>query len=156
MFPTARFIYIHRNPVEVYLSTRNFFFKMLPHLQLQSIDSRELEDIIFELYKDIVHDYLHQKDLIPEAHLVELSFDDLEKDPGSVIKNLYKDLNLSGYQESKAYFETYLESMKSYKKNKHQITSELLEKIRFEWGFAMKQWAYDIPEHIEITYDKNI
>jgi len=28
MFPTARFIYIHRNPVEVYLSTRNFFFKM--------------------------------------------------------------------------------------------------------------------------------
>ena len=40
--------------------------------------------------------------------------------------------------------------MKSYKKNKHHITKELLEKIQNEWGFAMKEWAYEIPNHIEI------
>ncbi|MEZ5084213.1 MAG: sulfotransferase [Bacteroidales bacterium] len=38
MFPNAKFIFIHRNPVEVFLSTRNFFNKMMPYLQLQKLN----------------------------------------------------------------------------------------------------------------------
>lgn len=153
MFPNARFVFIHRNPIEVFLSTRNFFFKMLPHLQLQTIDSAALEEAIFELYKDLLNDYLIQKELIPKNNLVEISFDDLEKNPEECIRDLYKKLKIDGYKESKANFKAYLESMRSYQKNKHQITSTLVEKIQIEWGFAMKKWNYDIPEHIEITYD---
>lgn len=153
MFPEARFVFIHRNPIEVFLSTRNFFFKMLPHLQLQTIESEALEAVIFELYKDILHDYLSQRELIPKNNLVEISFDELEKNPEDCIKNLYRELEIDGYKESKANIKAYLESMKSYQKNKHQITSELLDKIQSEWGFAMKEWGYDIPAHIEISYE---
>jgi len=150
MFPNARFIHIHRNPVEVYLSTRNFFDKMLPHLQLQTIDAGVLDAHVFQLYKDLMRDYLDQRALIPSDHLVELSFDSLEHDPKTCLQNLYQDLDLSGYVASEPYFEAYLNKMKSYKKNKHHITQELLEKIQNEWGFAMKEWAYKIPKHIEI------
>jgi len=155
MFPNARFIHIHRNPVEVYLSTRNFFDKMLPHLQLQTIEAGVLDAHVFQLYKDLMKDYLDQRALIPADHLVELSFDSLERDPKTCIQNLYKDLNLSGYATSESYFESYLNKMKSYKKNKHQITKELLEKIQKEWGFAMKEWAYDIPKHMEVTSNES-
>lgn len=154
MFPNARFIHIHRNPVEVYLSTRNFFDKMLPHLQLQHIDSVELDTLIFDLYKDLMQDYLEQRSLIPKGQLTEISFDELETDPINNIRKIYKNLNLSGFEESQTYFEDYLNKMKSYQKNKHRITNQLMRKIQAEWGFTMKEWGYDIPEHIEIEGDE--
>ncbi len=154
MFPNAKFIHIHRNPIEVFLSTHNFFNKMLPHLQLQSVDFEQLERDILQLYKDIMRDYLEQSPKIPEDQLVEISFEELEKDPKLCLKNLYKGLKLTGYDETESYFEAYLDSKKSYQKNTHQITSDLIEKIQIEWGFAMKHWSYDIPENIEIKHDK--
>ncbi len=150
MFPNARFIHIHRNPVEVYLSTRNFFDKMLPHLQLQSIEASVLKDDIFELYKNLMKDYLMQRDLIPKGQLAEVPFETLESDPKVCIRNIYKDLHLSGHDISQPYFEAYLNKMQSYQKNKHHMTEALMEKIQNEWGFAMKEWGYGIPNHIEI------
>ncbi|WKK65644.1 sulfotransferase family protein [Lutimonas zeaxanthinifaciens] len=151
MFPNARFIHIHRNPIEVFLSTKNFFDKMLPHLQLQTISGSVLETHIFTLYKLLMSDYLEQRKLIPENNLIELSFDNLESDPISCIESVYKGLKLEGYNQAEPYIEKYLSSMKSYKKNKHYIREDLIVKIKTEWGFAMNEWAYDIPEHIEIV-----
>ena len=48
----------------------------------------------------------------------------------------------------------YLSSMKSYKKNRHFLSEELITKIKSEWGFTMKEWGYDTPEHIEIMKDE--
>lgn len=153
LFPNARFIHIHRNPIEVYLSTRNFFHKMLPHLQLQKIDDRDLDNHIFELYKTIMHDYSAQKEMIPKGHLIEISFDALEKDPLSCIENIYQSISLSGYEEAKGPILKYLKKMKNYKKNRHVMTPALMAKINAEWGFAIEQWQYEVPDHIEISND---
>lgn len=153
MFPNARFIHIHRNPIEVYLSTHHFFTKMLPHLQLQSIDEQKLDDAIFQLYKDLMQDYLEQKDMIPKGNLVEISFDELEKDPLSIISSIYEDLNLPGYSKAEPGFKAYVNKMKSYKKNTHVLTPELVEKINREWGFTMNKWDYKLPSHIKISKD---
>lgn len=153
MFPNARFIHIHRNPIEVYLSTHHFFTKMLPHLQLQSIDEQKLDDAIFQLYKDLMQDYLEQKDMIPKGNLVEISFDELEKDPLSIISSIYEDLNLPGYSKAEPEFKAYVNKMKSYKKNTHVLTPELVEKINREWGFTMNKWDYKLPSHIKISKD---
>lgn len=150
MFPNAKFIHIHRNPVEVYLSTRNFFNKMLPHLQLQTIDKDRLDAIIFELYENIMKDYLSQRNKIQTGNLVEISFNELEENPLPSIQRLYEDLNLPGFDESATNFEIYLNSKKSYQKNKHRLTADLVDKIKSEWGFTMEEWSYEVPEHIEI------
>ncbi|MCA0933341.1 sulfotransferase [Lutimonas saemankumensis] len=154
MYPNARFIHIHRNPIEVYLSTRNFFDKMLPHLQLQTISSSDLDEHIITLYRLLMKDYLEHKKLIPVGNLIELRFDKLESEPMSCIKSIYNGLNLNGYDRAKPYIEEYLSSKKNYKKNKHYINEDLMEKIKSEWGFTMKEWDYDTPEHIEIVRDE--
>jgi hypothetical protein len=154
MFPNARFIHIHRNPIEVYLSTRHFFSKMMPHLQLQSIDKKVLDDHIVQLYKDLMQDYIIQRELIPKGNLVEVSFDELEKDPLSIISSIYKDLALPGYDLAEHHFIDYVTKMKSYKKNTHVISLDLINKIEAEWGFAMKKWNYEIPGHIKISKDE--
>ena len=153
IFPNARFIHIHRNPIEVYLSTYNFFHKMLPHLQLQKIEDKDLDHHIFELYKIMMHDYSVQKKMIPVGQLTEISFDELERDPLSCIRKVYLEVNLPGYEAAKAPITKYIEKMKSYKKNRHVMTHGLISKIAAEWGFAMEQWQYKVPDHIEISND---
>jgi hypothetical protein len=152
MFPRARFIHIHRNPVEVFLSTRHFFFKMMPHLQLQKISPAELEIEIFDLYKNLMTDFLEQRNLIPESQLTEISFEELEESPMDAIRKLYSELNLKGFEEAAPRFHSYLTSMDSYEKNRHRISRSLLDKIMMEWDFAMKEWGYGIPEKIIIDH----
>ncbi len=150
-FPGAKFIHIHRNPVEVFLSTRHFYSKMLPYLQLHSITQEEIDSHIFDIYKKLMNDFLEQKTLIPADNFVEIAFDDLEKDPINNLKNIYEKLDLPGFEDALPAFSNYRQSMESYEKNKHAISRDLLEKIRYEWGFAMKHFNYTVPENIGIT-----
>jgi hypothetical protein len=151
MFPEAKFIHIHRNPVEVFLSTRHFYIKMLPHLQLHTIAQSEIDKHIFEVYKNLMNDFLEQKPLISDGNFVEIAFADLERDPLGNLKAIYEMLDLKGFEQALPLFQNYQQGMESYEKNKHSVSRELLEKIRQEWGFAMKEFNYDFPEKIEIT-----
>ncbi len=142
-YPEAKFIHIHRNPVEVYLSTQNFFRKMMPHLQLQTIDQEQINEDIFEVYKMLMKDYLKQRSLVPEGQLVEVSFEQLEKDPMAVTKRIYSSLGIDGFDQAESHFQRYVDQMKSYRKNRHEIAPELEERIHKEWGFAFAEWGYE-------------
>ena len=69
--------------------------------------------------------------LLMEHHngVVPASFEELEKNPKLCIKNLYNSLGLSGYQKSEPYFESYLDSKKSYQKDWYPTCS------RFRWTY---------------------
>jgi len=153
MFPNAKFIHIHRNPVEVFLSTRNFYYKMMPHLQLQTIAREEVDAHIFDIYKKLMNDFLEQKELIPPQNLVEIAFSDLEKEPEKNLEAIYKNFDLGGFDEALPNFQRHLEHVESYEKNKHNINAAVLAKIADEWGFMMKKYNYSVPENIEIVND---
>jgi hypothetical protein len=153
MFPKAKFIHIHRNPVEVFLSTRHFFENMMPHLQLQKIEKEVLDQAIFHIYKNLMNDYYEQKILVPHGNLIEISFDELEDHPEEIVKEIYEGLKLEGFEDAKPGFDKYFKQTKSYKKNKHMISKSQLQKILQEWDFAMKRYNYSVPENIEIVED---
>ncbi len=150
MFPNAKFIHIHRNPVEVFLSTRNFYNSMLPHLQLQSIPNEDLDDIILSIYSNLMNDYFEQRKLIPSGNLIEVAFDELEKNPEAILKSIYKTLNLSGYTKAEPLFRRYIDLLGNYKRNKHIITDDQLQMAINKCEFAMKKLDYSIPENLEI------
>lgn len=151
MYPNAKFIYIHRNPIIVFLSTQHFFKTMLPNLQLQNFPSRKLDDLIFTIYKRMMNSYLAERYLIPKDNLVEIAFEDLEKDPLPTIKSIFDKLDIEGFEKSKGAILDYIESKKGYKKNAHTIRQKTLGKILKEWDFAMKEWGYDIPDSVRIV-----
>lgn len=153
MFPNAKFIHIHRNPVEVFLSTHHFFEKMMPHLQLQSIEQEKLDDHIINLYKSLMNDFFDQKEFIPSGNLIEISYEELEENPEALIKSIYDKLNISGHDLANPFFHAYLKQMESYSKNKHKIKKDQLHNILEEWAFAMQKLNYNIPLNIEITDD---
>ena len=143
MHPGAKFIHIHRDPVEVFLSTRNFFDKMMPHLQLQTIGEDELIEEIFAVYKNLMSDFLEQRSLIPEGQLIEIAFAELEEKPMETIRKIYTALGLEGFEVAKPFLEAYLIQLGDYRKNRHALDPGLASRIKAEWGFAMKEWGYE-------------
>jgi hypothetical protein len=150
-FPKAKFIFIHRNPVEVYLSTDNFFKNMMPHLQLQQITKEERQQSIIDLYKTIMKDFFDQKALIPEGQYSEISFDNLEQTPLKCVEYIYKALNLEGYDAAKPHFQSFIDKMKSYEKNQHVISQSQMESLLVQLRPSMEAFGYEIPKHIRVV-----
>lgn len=150
MYPNAKFIHIHRNPVEVFLSTRNFYYKMMPHLQLQNISKHEIDELIVKVYKLIMNDYLMQKKYIPKGNLIEVAFSDIEEHPLATIKSIYDTLELPKFEVAAPNFKLYLNQTKHYKKNKHSIHKKDFDTIAKEWKFAFDNWNYKTSENIQI------
>ena len=150
-FPKAKFIFIHRNPVEVYLSTDNFFKNMMPHLQLQQITKEERQQSIIDLYKTIMKDFFDQKTLIPEGQYSEISFDNLEQNPLKCVEYIYKALNVEGYDAAKPQFQSFIDKMKSYEKNHHVISQSQMESLLVHLRPSMEAFGYEIPKHIQVV-----
>jgi len=150
LYPDAKFIFIIRNPVIVFLSSKKFFSELLPTLWFHSLEEEDLEEMIFNIYDSLIHDYLEQKSLIPEKNLIEIKFDEYETDPLYFLQKVYHDFSLPKFEEAKPHFANYISNQSGYKKNKYDISKELLRRIIDRWGFSMELWDYSIPENVEV------
>jgi hypothetical protein len=150
MYPDAKFIYIHRNPVDVILSTRHFFSKMLPGLTLHKVDYDKLNSDIYKIYNRLVKQYIDTREMIPEGNLLEVRYDDLTTDSMTVIEDIYQTFKFENSESSLPIINAYAESKKGYVKNKYAIKRELLDEILQHTDFAMKRWNYEVPGNIEI------
>ena len=126
---------------------------MLPYLQLEPIEMKQMEKEIIKIYKLLMHDYMEQKELIPEGNLIEISFQELQQNGIEVVKTIYSELNLKGFENAALKFEAYLGHMKTYKKNKHKISRKSLDILISEWGFAFENLNYSIPENVDVVDD---
>lgn len=146
LFPNAKFIYIYRNPVKVYLSTVNFFQVTLEPLQLQSYSHRDFEEFVFELHERIIRDYETQKSLIPKGNLIEVRYEDFEQDPISGLENIYRTLSLKGFEAARPAFEAYLESQKKFEKGRHPLSEETLKEISRRCAYTLQLYGYHSEE----------
>jgi hypothetical protein len=143
MFPDAKFIHIYRNPYEVFLSTLNLYKSMFPYFFLQepfTID--EGEEFILGLYEEMFKKYFQEKDFIPEGNLIEVKYEDFIKDPIKGLYDIYQTLNLVGFDETLSSFNSYLDSIKKYKRNKHTMDETTRIKIKQRWKLTFEKWGY--------------
>lgn len=144
MFPNAKFIYLKRNPYTVFESTRSFFTNTIRPLQLQPISAEELQKNFVEVYRRLFYKFEEEKHLIPEGNLVELKFEDFEKDAYGMTEELYRQLNLEGFEASKETIQAYLGKKKGYKKNRYKYDDSTVKTVEEHWGMALQQWGYSL------------
>ena len=142
MFPNAKFIYLMRNPYTVFESTRSFFTNTIQPLKLQDISNEEIQANILSVYAKLYHKYEADKHLIPEGNLVEVRFEDYEKNAFDMTQDIYRKLSLPGFEEARPAIEAYVNKKKGYKKNKYQYKPETVELVEKHWSFALEQWDY--------------
>ena len=151
LFPKARFIFIHRHPFDVYLSMKHLFDKMISTQFLQHISDEDLDRNLIYYYTSTMQKYLDERHLIPDGQLSEISFNELEEDPKLVIKRIYEELSIPNFDKAQPAIETYLDSVKDYKKNEFRLPDEEIDVLLKEWQFAFDEWNYQVHREEKST-----
>lgn len=144
LFPKAKFVYIHRHPFDVYISMIHLFGKVIETQFLQYATISERKELILYTYRVVMKKYLAERALIPKENLIEVGFDEFTGNEMAWAEQMYSHLNLGGFEKAKPNIQRYLDSVKSYKKNKFRdIEPEMEARIRKEWAFAFEEWGYE-------------
>lgn len=143
LYPDAKFIYIHRNPYDVFYSNVKMWEVILNNLSFQRISREQMINNIFKTYKKLLNQYLQHRALIPENNLIEIRYEKLIKAPLNILETSYKTLSLEDFDNARSSFEDFLSSQMKSSGSKYNYTSNILERIETEWYFSLKEWPYE-------------
>ena len=125
-------------------STRSFFTNTIQPLKLQDISDEELQENILSVYAKLYHKYEADKQFVPEGNLVEVKFEDYEKNAFDLTQEIYQKLSIPGFEEACPAIKAYVDKKKGYKKNKYQYKPETVRLVEEHWSFALEQWGYGL------------
>ena len=147
LFPEAKFIFIHRNPVDVFLSNQHLYKTTISTQYFSELKGEALDERIIHVYKSTLGKYLKDRELCASNQLIEISFKELENDALGTIEKVYQQLEMPGFEAAKVNLIEYLDSVKGYKKNEfREIDPELVKRIEHEWKFSYDEWDYKTSE----------
>ena len=146
LFPDAKFVFIHRNPYEVFLSTMHMHKTVLPRSQLQDITLDRVEANVLQFYTLLMNRYLEARAHIPAGNLVEVRYENLETDPLGQLRMVYGQLGLPRFAEVNGLFRSYIESISDYKKNAYTLDDRVIATVNEHWRMAFEEWGYDRVE----------
>lgn len=145
MFPEAKFIHIHRNPYDVFVSMRNFYKKLLAEFALQGYEHVDIDETILSVYERMMRRIEAESEGLSRKRFIEMRYDDLDKHPVDAIEEIYGALGLPGFEAARPKFESYLASVKSFEKNKFAYSDEAAAKVSGRLGYFLNKWAYQRP-----------
>jgi hypothetical protein len=145
LFPDARFVHIHRDPFTVFRSTRHMIRTAIPALRLQVSEDRRLDEWILRTYRTMYDAFFEERGLIPPGRYHEVCFEELEKDPVGQLRQVYRGLNLDGFDAVEPPLRRYLDSLAGYRKNEYAaLPPELRCRIADEWRRCFAEWGYPV------------
>ncbi|EGD80366.1 hypothetical protein PTSG_10621 [Salpingoeca rosetta] len=157
-FPDAQFVFIHRNPYRVFRSMLHLADNLWGHSTLQTASDARLLETILTMY-EVVHDaYLEDRKLIPKGNLVEISFDELQRDKIATMRRIYESLKIGGFEKSALpALEAHVKEIKNYKKNafvgltdaQRRIVNTRWARFFTAFGYKMQTEAGDV--HISMA-----
>lgn len=145
MYPQAKFIHIHRNPYIVFQSMRNFYDKLLAVYGLQEVDEAPIQQLILEAYPRMMDALTRDTADLPSDQFIEVRYDELDAAPMPVLERIYRQLDLEGFESCRPVFQAYLESVAGFRKNRHAMEPEVVERVESRWRPFIERWGYERP-----------
>jgi len=144
LFPNAKFIFIHRNPYEVYLSNKRFWKVTQNIYALGGNKSVDTNSVILDTYSKMMHRYWLEKDLIPDGQLVEVAYEDFTQKPLESMRKIYKTIHLGDFDYCENKMKSFADRQKSFVPLKHEIpaterkiVTEKLEPFITHWKYPL-------------------
>jgi hypothetical protein len=129
LFPHAKFVFIRRNPYDVYNSSLHLRRAIFAENGLGELNTAGLEEDAILTYHHCVETYERTKSLIPAGQLHELRFEDLEVDPLGEMERVYQTLRLEGWPTLAAAIQAQLPELINYRKNRFAKDEAQLRRI---------------------------
>ncbi len=145
MFPDARFLYIHRNPYNVFRSSCHLRHRMIDENTLGKSVYDGTEEEVIRTYRYGFEKYEKDRQLIPSGRLHEISFEKMEQDPVGELRSAYEGLELPAFEELEKALQPELQSLKRYKKNEFQDDPYWVNRVYDEMRPAFERFGYETP-----------
>lgn len=143
IWPDAKFIHIHRNPLKVFMSMRNFYHALFSEFALQDWSHVDIDAIIFATYTRMMEALQKETADLPSDQFIELRFDEFQTDTMSTIRRIYDRLGLPGYEQAQPAFTRYIDSVSNYRKNTFTASDDIRKKVAAHWGRFVHHWGYE-------------
>ena len=142
IFPDARFIFIYRDPYKTVESFYRFFQEILPAVQVQHPAEELSRQRVARIYRDMVNQYFTEQSRIPEKNLVEVKFEDFNKDiPGSIEK-IFRQFELDGLEDTLVKVDEYLKNQSEIQTARYSITPETVRWVNEYAGDICDRLGY--------------
>ncbi len=142
-YPNAKFIYIYRNPYEVYESTKNLYRKAGPYFHLRAFNSEAADKNILQIYKEMIETYETHRALLTADRLIEIKYEDFIQNQEAGIRSIYDQLDLGNYDEIAPVLKSYLSSIKDYVPNNFQPDQRTIESVNKQMTIAFELHNYE-------------
>ena len=143
LFPGAKFVHVHRDPLIVFRSTLHLNDVLSKSLGFQSPDPADRDEAVIRRYRDMHDAYFDDRAAVPEGDLHEIAFHDLERDPIHSLRGVYQALNLPGFDAVRPRIERHLDGLSNYRKNVYpSLDPALQRRLRSSWGRSFEEWGY--------------
>ncbi len=129
LYPRASFVYIHRNPYDVYYSNKKLWNVILKHVSFQRMETRPIQNMILSTYTRVLEKYRIQREHIPEGQLFELQYEDLVHTPLEKMEELYAMLSLAGFGKVRSRLLAFVEENSVAPRSSYQYEPSVLEAI---------------------------
>ncbi|MFW5793117.1 MAG: sulfotransferase family protein [Bacteroidota bacterium] len=142
LFPNAKFIHIYRNPIDVIPST----IRMWNIVGSQNLLAGKWRDVSLDsaikMFNSLWNNIQNEKQYLKDDNFVEVRFEELEKNPTETIKHIYNKLNLNYSVDFNIILDEFLQSLKSYKKNKYELNETFVSEINHGCAEFIKYHNY--------------
>jgi hypothetical protein len=142
LFPGARIIHIHRDPREVFASTRRMLRIVLRELALQDHDEREIDAAILETYPLVMEALEAGRDRVPTDCFAELSYAALVEDPRAALSGLWHRLGLPGGEAALGAACDYCESLSDYRARSGQVDPAQVALLDERWPAQIAAYGH--------------
>jgi hypothetical protein len=144
IFPQTKFIHIHRNPYDVFRSTRKLYQELISsETNLQKFNKETIDSEILRRYRLMYEAFFEDRKLIPSGNYYEICYEDLEINKYTEIEKIYHSLKFSGFDQYSLKLIEYLETIKEYKKNAYEpLEATIKEKVYESCKSSFIEWGY--------------
>ncbi len=142
MFPQAKFIFVVRDPYEVFLSTVKLWTALRQSQSLQPSDNHGLEARVLSDFETMFEAFERDRVLIPEGNLFETRFEDFISEPLGEMERLYDELSLGEFEQARPAIENYFARRADYQRGSYDLDPKLRDEIKRRWGHLMRRYGY--------------
>jgi omega-hydroxy-beta-dihydromenaquinone-9 sulfotransferase len=144
LFPGAKFIHIHRDPVDVFHSARKLYRSMLAVSALQDHGGVDIDEHILWSYPAVMTRLLDALDGLPAGTALALRYDDLVADPVNAVDHIYRELNLGNFEPIRPAIAAY--AAEHWRKTTPQsVDPQTASRIASRWDAVRKRLGYPSP-----------
>jgi omega-hydroxy-beta-dihydromenaquinone-9 sulfotransferase len=142
LFPDAQFIYIHRNPYDVFQSAAHMAETTYCYTYMNTPTNDMIQEFIFRQYEILWNRYEDGRELLGQDQLIEVSYEELSDKPYETVKKIYTHFTWN-FESIDASLQSELSQIKNFARNQHpNLSLTMKQRINERWGSSFTRLGY--------------